>query len=212
MSGSRTRTVVLVHGLWFGAWSMWLLGRRLRKAGFSTCRFRYRSTRGVLENHSAALRDFLAARPGEGVDFVAHSLGGLVVLRMLVDSPSLTPGRAVLLGSPLTGSTVARRSARIPGFARLPGKVRPDLEAGYSRLPAGWQVGMIAGARSFGLGWLVGGTGGAGDGTVAVSETRAEGLQDHLVLPVTHTGLLLSRAVACRVSGFLRSGSFSRAP
>lgn len=212
MSGPRTRTVVLVHGLWFGAWSMWLLERRLRKAGFSTCRFRYRSTRSALEGHAAALRDHLATRGGEGMDFVAHSLGGLVVLQMLTDFVGCPPGRAVLLGSPLAGSAVARRSARIPGFARLLGKVRPALEAGFSRLPSGWQVGMIAGARSFGLGWLVGGTGGAGDGTVAVSETRADGLQEHLVIPVTHTGLLFSRAVARRVSGFLRSGSFSRAP
>jgi hypothetical protein len=90
--------------------------------------------------------------------------------------------------------------------------VRPALVEGFSRLPRGWQTGMIAGSRSFGLGLLVGGTAGAGDGTVAVRETRAEGLRNHLVLPVTHTGMLFSRAVARQVSGFLRSGSFSGGP
>ena len=100
----------------------------------------------------------------------------------------------------------------VPGFARMLGGVRPALEAGFTRLPPGWEVGMIAGSRGMGLGLLVGGTSGAGDGTVAVSETRADGLQDHLVLPVTHTGLLFSRSVARQVTSFLRSGSFSGTP
>ena len=210
MNSPRSRTVVLVHGLWFGAWSMRLLERRLRRAGFATCRFRYRSIRHGLDVHAAALRHFLASRGLTAPDFVAHSLGGLVTLRMLDDRPELPPGRIVLLGSPLQGSRVAGKSARIPGFARLLGQVRTALEAGFSRIPRDWQTGMIAGSRSVGLGLLVGGTAGAGDGTVAVRETRAEGLRDHLVLPVTHTGMLLSRMVARQVAGFLRSGSFSR--
>jgi pimeloyl-ACP methyl ester carboxylesterase len=209
---SQARTVVLVHGLWFGAWSLRLLQRRLRKAGFATCRFRYPSTRHGQDQHAAALGDFLSSRGLAAPDFVAHSLGGLVTLRMLADRPELPAGRIVLLGSPLKGSVVARKSTRIRGFARLLGKVRPALVEGFSRLPRGWQTGMIAGSRSFGLGLLVGGTAGAGDGTVAVRETRAEGLRNHLVLPVTHTGMLFSRAVARQVSGFLRSGSFSGGP
>ena len=118
----------------------------------------------------------------------------------------------MLLGSPLSGSAAARKAVRVPGFARMLGGVRPALEAGFTRLPPGWEIGMIAGSRGIGLGLLVGGTGGTGDGTVAVSETQADGLQDHLVLSVTHTGLLFSRAVARQVASFLRSGSFSRTP
>jgi hypothetical protein len=118
----------------------------------------------------------------------------------------------VLLGSPLNGSAVARKAARVPGSAKLLGEARTVLERGFASLPPGPEVGMIAGSRSLGLGWVVGGTGGTGDGTVAVGETRLEGLQDHLVLPVTHTGLLFSRKVARRVNCFLRSGSFSRTP
>jgi pimeloyl-ACP methyl ester carboxylesterase len=204
--------VVLVHGLWFGAWSMRLLGRRLRRAGFATRSFRYRSIRGALDDHARALSAYTAAGEQNGVQFVVHSLGGLVTLRMLASHPERPGARVVLLGTPLKGSAVARRAARIPGFARMLGGVRPALEAGFTRLPSGCEVGMVAGSRGVGLGLLVGGTGGAGDGTVAVSETQADGLRDHLVLPVTHTGLLFSRAVARQVTSFLRSGSFSRTP
>ena len=212
MNTPQTGTVVLVHGLWFGAWSMRLLGRRLRRAGFATRSFRYRSIRGALDDHAAALSSFASPGAREGLHFVVHSLGGLVTLRMLAGHPELPAGRVVLLGSPLNGSAVASKAARIPGFARMLGGVRPALEAGFTRLPPGWEVGMIAGSRGMGLGLLVGGTSGAGDGTVAVSETRADGLQDHLLMPVTHTGLLFSRSVARQVTSFLRSGSFSGTP
>lgn len=200
--------VVLVHGLWFGAWSLGLLARRLRRAGFATRRFRYRTTRDGLQRHARALRGFIGA-PGPGpLHFVAHSLGGLVTLRMLADAAELPEGRIVLLGSPLQGSAVARKTARIPGGCRLLGAALTVLESGFRSLPAGRETGMIAGSRALGLGLLVGGAGGRGDGTVALRETRLEGLKDHVVLPVTHTGMLFSRKVAEHAIEFLRTGRF----
>jgi hypothetical protein len=59
-----------------------------------------------------------------------------------------------------------------------------------------------------GLGWMVGGTEGPGDGTVAVAETIADGLDAHCVLPVTHTGMLYSDQVAKKAAQFLETGSF----
>lgn len=210
MSGPRAPpVVVLVHGLWFGSWSLALLSRRLRRAGFEPCRFRYRSTRADLAAHAEALRQYVDALDAPSPHFVAHSLGGLVTLRMLADAPNLQCGRIVLLGSPLQGSEVARRAARLPGGKGLLGAAQPALEAGYPAIAAGCEVGAIAGTRSFGLGWLVGGLGETSDGTVAVAETRTDALADRLHLPVTHTGMLVSRKVASRVAGFLRNGRFN---
>lgn len=208
MSGPPAE-VVLVHGLWFGAWSMGVLDRRLSRAGFATRRFRYRSTRAGLDAHAAELRRFAGQASSEMLHFVAHSLGGLLVLKMLADSDALPPGRIVLLGSPLAGSAVARRATAIPGGSRLLGQARPALEQGFSRVCGDRPTGLIAGSRPLGLGVLIGVRDGAGDGTVAVRETLAEGLAEHLVLPVTHTGMLFSRAVAGQTVHFLRSGSFA---
>ena len=44
--------------------------------------------------------------------------------------------------------------------------------------------------------------------TVAVSETRLPGAKSHLVMPVTHTGLVWSAAVADQVAAFLKRGKF----
>jgi pimeloyl-ACP methyl ester carboxylesterase len=200
--------VVLVHGLWFGPWSLALLARRLRRAGFEPRSFRYRTTAAGLEQHARALRQFLGPTPRAPLYFVAHSLGGLVTLKMLDETPDLPAGRVVLLGSPLQGSVAARKAAKLPGVRRLLGAARPVLESGRGALATDREVGMIAGSRALGLGLLLGGSGGRGDGTVAVDETRAEGLRDHLVLPVTHTGMLFSRAVARAVCHFLQNGRF----
>lgn len=207
---SAAPQVVLVHGLWFGAWSLAPLARRLTAAGFEPRRFRYRTTAAALDQHARDLRAFVGPEPRAPLHFVAHSLGGLVTLRMLAEHGDLPAGRVVLLGSPLHGSAVARKAIRVPGGRRLLGVARPTLETGFSALAAGREIGMIAGTRGVGLGLLVGGTDGPGDGTVALAETRDEGLADHVTLPVTHTGMLFSRAVARQACRFLQTGRFDR--
>jgi hypothetical protein len=46
------------------------------------------------------------------------------------------------------------------------------------------------------------------DGTVCLEETRVQGQTAHLVLPVSHSGLLFSRRVAEAACAFLREGRF----
>lgn len=213
VSGAQAAPVViLVHGLWFGSWSLGVLARRLRKAGFETRRFRYRATRSLVRDHANALRDFVRDADGPGLHFVAHSLGGLVTLRMLADCGNLPPGRVLLLGSPLRGSTVARKAGRLPGIRRLLGRVGADLETGHCVLPGDRETGVVAGSRNLGLGYFLGGVGEPSDGTVAIGETRVDFLTDHLVLPVTHTGMLFSPTVADRGIVFLRTGRFAAVP
>ncbi len=208
---TRPAEIILVHGLWFGPVFMRPLARRLhRLTGLPIRRFHYRTTRGELGEHADRLHRF-AQRGGAAVQhFVDHSLGGLVILKMLNTCDDLTPGRVVFLGSPLQGSRVARKARKVPGSEALLGKIQDALLEGFPLVPGDREAGMIAGSRSMGLGWLVGGTEGPGDGTVAVAETIADGLDDHCVLPATHTGMLYSARVAEQVSQFLETGRFER--
>ena len=208
----KTSEVILVHGLWFGSWAMARLAKKLRAEGFGVRRFSYSTTAGDLRAHAAELREFARASQADQLHFASHSLGGLVTLAMLGAEEGLPPGRVVLMGSPLDGSIVARRSSKVPGAEKLLGEIRLTLEHGYEYLPGDRETGMIAGSRAIGLGVLVGGAGKPGDGTVAVRETLAAGLKDHLVLPVTHTGMLYSAEVARQAGYFLKFGSFDRTP
>lgn len=200
--------IILVHGLWFGAWAMRPLARRLAFTGLPVRRFGYHSTRFSLDEHAQRLNEFAQRSDVETRHFVAHSLGGLVTLRMFSLFPETRPGRVVMLGSPLKGSVVARKASHIPGSKALLGEVQQALWKGYPRLRSGHENGVIAGSRSIGLGTLVGAHRMEGDGTVALKETRIGGLTDYIILPVTHTGMLYSKEVARQAVFFIRRGHF----
>jgi len=205
----KARQVVLVHGLWWGPWSMGLLGRRLERRGLATRAFGYPTIRRGLSANAAALRAFVLKLGDNQVDLVGHSLGGLVILRMLDEYADLPPGRVVLLGSPVNGSAVSRRVADRRIFRPLVGQAKSALENGFSHAPAGRETGIIAGKRSIGVGRIVGGLDEPNDGTVSLAECRLDGAQQ-CILPVTHTGLVTAPSVVRAMAEFLESGRFSQ--
>jgi hypothetical protein len=121
-------------------------------------------------------------------------------------------GRVVLLGAPLAGCESGAAASRMLAVQWLLGRSADLWKSGYRlQIPAGHTVGSIAGTRPLGLAMALVQLSGANDGVVRVDETRLPGLADHLVLPVSHTGMLISRNVARQCTNFLRDGRFSRA-
>jgi len=202
--------VVLVHGLWMGRAIWLLLARRLREQGYRVASFSYPSVRQGLAESARALEAFARARRARRVHLVGHSLGGLVVLRMLRDAHSLPVGRAVLLGCPAAGCGTAEQLSRSSAGRFLLGAALPqwtpaDAPPTVQRI----EVGSIAGTRRFGMGPLLVRLPRPNDGVVMVDETVLPGLADHLVLPVSHSGLVVSPRVASEIVAFLRSGRFA---
>lgn len=202
------RPVVLVHGLWLGAWSMTLIARRLKKRGFQCRSIDYSGVRRPLEANAGELAKFASGISSEGVDFLAHSLGGLVTLTAL-QQLSGWQGRVVLLGTPIAACTVADQFRRWPLAPRMLGCAADPLCQTTAAAFDDWEIGMIAGNRRIGLGLLAGGHRRPGDGTVAIAETQDDFLTDHRVLPESHTSLLLSRRVVAAAAHFLAHGRFS---
>jgi pimeloyl-ACP methyl ester carboxylesterase len=201
--------VVLVHGLWFGEYWLRPLAHRLREAGFEVKGFDYSTTRVSLERSAMRLQQLCARDFPRGVNLVGHSLGGLLILQMLEAGRWSRPGKILFMGTPLTGSSVARRAAAWPGASLLLGKAADPLERGHPGWPEDRVVGMIAGSRPVGLGVITGKLEKPNDGTVTVSETRHPGLTAHITLPVTHTGMIFSAAVARQAVSFLNRGRFN---
>ena len=69
-------------------------------------------------------------------------------------------------------------------------------------------LGVIAGSFPLGLGRLFGRLPGMNDGAVCVNETAVEGMAARVVLPVGHSAMLVSAAVAAQVAAFLADGEF----
>lgn len=202
------RRVVLLHGLWMPPTAMHWFAGRLRAAGYDTEVFGYRSIFGSPDLAVAQLRARLLA--GGEAHLVGHSLGGLVALQALAADPDLPVARVACLGTPLCGSGAATALSRRALTALYLGRSAALLRAGCVAWPARFEVGMVAGDRPHGLGALVARFEEAHDGTVALSETRAPGLADHVVVPASHSGLLFSAEAARQVDAFLRDGRFLR--
>jgi len=209
--------VVYVHGLWLsGREGGWLRRRLAQDLGAETVAFSYPSVVGDTAANALALTQFLGEIRADTVHLVGHSLGGLVILKFFEDGAAaqLPPGRVVLLGSPLRGSRAARGLVRMPFGKKILGRsAGEELLAPRDR---GWKgmrnLGVIAGDLGVGLGRLVGTGAEPSDGTVLVEETRLSGATDHLVMRVSHSGMLFSAAVAKQAGAFLRTGAFERTP
>ncbi len=202
--------VVLVHGIWMTGLEMSLLALRLRSAGFATERFFYHSLFSTPAQNAERLNRFLQQQKAKSIHLVAHSLGGIVLLHLFHNYVDLPSGRVVLLGSPVQGSGVAKR---LNGSILTRGLIGRSGEQGLLGDAPAWKgghdLGVIAGSSGFGVGDIVGGLEGPGDGTVSLSETWLPGASDYSQIPVSHTGMIVSKAVATELVSFLQTGGFT---
>ena len=119
--------VVLVHGLWVHGAVMLLLQRRIARAGYRVLAYSYPTVKLSLTENAQRLARYCRDIAAPRLHFVGHSLGGLIVLRMLELEGGLPPGRVVLAGMPFTGSFAAHRllppARRTGGAGAQPGGV-----------------------------------------------------------------------------------------
>jgi pimeloyl-ACP methyl ester carboxylesterase len=205
--------VVYVHGLWLSGWeSAWLRARVARRLGAHTRTFSYRSVRGTIDEHAAGLARFLASLPADTVHLIGHSMGGIVILECFErpESRAFAPGRIVIMGSPVRGSQAAHRLARFRLGPQLLGLTAREVLLAPREYT--WngarELGVMAGNLPLGFGRLMGRLPQASDGTVMVAETVLPGATAHITVPVSHSGFLISAAVARQASAFLRDGRF----
>lgn len=207
----KTETVILIHGLWMPGLIMLPHQHWLREDGFSACRFSYPSWRDGLADNVRLLSGFVKETPGSVIHLVAHSLGGLVTLKMLSQEPDTRIGRVVLLGTPYAACHCGFTLAAIPGLSGLVGTTFTDwFRLPRPDLPPATEIGIIAGTRRIGFGRIIPGLKRPNDGLIAVDETRLPTATDSIALHVSHSGMLVSRACAGQIAAFLRTGKFVR--
>lgn len=189
-----------------------LLRSRLVEAGFAPCVFRYPSMHADIDQVADALAAELRGFGSGPAHLVGHSLGGLVILETFERHDRLPDGRVVLLGCPVQGSRTARAIASWSLGPHLLGTLAATelTRERQRRWNGSRELGVIAGSLSAGMGRLFADLPMPNDGTVGVDETRLPGAKEQLMLEVSHTGMLLSAAVAGALVRFLSSGSFAQ--
>lgn len=210
-------TVVLLHGLARSASSMHDMELALQGAGYRVCNTAYPSrehsiadlaSRFVAPSIARCVRD-----ADEPVNFVTHSLGGIIVRELAKTGLVRTFGRVVMLGPPNHGSEVVDALGDWYLFGAINGPAGGELgtsmDSGPQRLgPATFEVGVIAGSSS--INWINSIIiPGVDDGKVSVQSAKLEGMRDFVVVTASHPFLMADRDVIKQTIQFLTSGCFA---
>ena len=210
----RAETVILLHGILNPSLIMTPIARRLRREGYRVINWSYPGRHRLIEEHAAQLDALVRNLDGDHpIHLVGFSLGGIVSRYYLTHYDSPSAHRLVMIGSPNLGSEKIDVFYPRWWFRWLYGDhAMTQLRAANRRFFDEMGVprvefGVIAGGRGDDRGFspLLEGD---NDGAVSVRSAKLEGAADFILLPHSHTMLILAPATAQHVAVFLRHGRF----
>jgi hypothetical protein len=216
------KAVIVLHGLFRTRSAMSSLHQAIVEAGrYSVFSLGYPTTRGGIPEHARSLDSAIKSLEGiTEINFVAHSLGNLVVrhwLKDLADEKRQLPagqtfGRMVMLAPPNHQPQLATKLVRGALAKFVAGDAAQQMATGWEDLAPKlatphFEFGILAGGKGDSRGYnpLLPGD---DDGVVTIESTRLIGARDFRRLPVLHSFFMNDKKVREYAVRFLDHGHF----
>lgn len=215
-------SVVCVHAFLRSYSSLKPIGRVLEKENYDVFIWNYETRKFTLEKHAEHLIRLLnkiaELKPGVPINFVTHSVGGVIVRVALAhpDCPEEAKrGKAILMAPPNAGSTLARRYSRssLVQFV-FGGKLgmqlltySPEHMLNVAKMPSSVDVLVLSGNKK--SKFLPFQLEEANDGKVCVTETRLDTPHQNYIIDANHTYIITNKTSLFLMREFLRNGSRS---
>lgn len=198
--------VVLIHGLMRTTGSMSLLAAYLNKQGYQVYSYDYPSMKNTVHEHGVSLHQsiikLLAEHPDTKIDFVTHSMGGIIArdaLSQLSPDQLKRIGCLIMLAPPNQGSALAKSLNRalpmVSWFIKPMADLSSDKSSYVHQVPVPRvKIGIIAGRY---------------DSKSPPAETRLQGQLEPVIVDSVHTFIMDNPQTRILVSRFLQKGSFA---
>ncbi len=216
--GSETSPacVILLHGLGRRAASMTPMADYLQARGYLVYNTAYPSTEASVEALTRAYLQPAVRRcrqaGGQVIHMVGHSLGALMIRQYLQTRKLPDGSRIVMLSPPNKGSEVADTLGPWFFYRWALGPAGQQLGTAADSLPnrlapVDGTIGVITGNESWNLilSLIIPGP---DDGKVSVERAKLDGMDDFIVLPVTHTFIMHDKETMRQTAHFLAYGRF----
>ncbi len=218
VSATAEECVVLLHGLAKSDRSMQKVERNLLQEGYIVVNVSYPSRENNIEELAniaiSPAVDKCTSQSLTAINFVTHSLGGILVRQYLSDHKLPKLGRVVMLAPPNGGSELVDKFKEIPGFKQVGGPASVQLGTGSESLPrklgpVDFELGVIAGDRTFNPILSMFFLPSRDDGKVTIENAKVEGMLDFIVMPTSHVFIMKNKKVISQIVAFLKNGKFS---
>ncbi len=219
-SAKMPECVILLHGLARTSKSMLPLSEQLRVHQYLVINVDYPSREfPIVTLAEKAIAPALAncrQHPTSGINFVTHSLGGILVRQYLSQQKIPELKRVVMLAPPNKGSQVVDNLKNLPPYDWLNGPAGQELGTDPTSIPStlgavDFDLGVIAGTTSVNL-LLSLYLPNPDDGKVSVENTKIDGMRDFISLPVSHPYIMQDEAAIAQIIHYLHHGQFLHTP
>jgi triacylglycerol lipase len=217
-TGAGQKHVVVLHGIAVNKLFMTGISGHLKKQGYTVHAISYpsraKSWETLVDEHIAPE---IAKIPAKKVDFVVHSMGGLLTRVYALKYGAEKIGRVVMIGTPNHGSDVADFLKSWPIYKWYFGEAGQTLgttpDGIHAKLPPlNFECGIIAGENHlfrFVRNALMPNLKYPHDGAVSVESTKVAGMKDHTVIDGDHSQMVWMPRVWKLTSSFLKNGKFA---